>query len=82
MKKRAKKAAKKPADDWGRLAHLIEIYRDAAIADAEKGGGDPSDVPAIEAELQVANIRLNCHIEAMSRSYVKNVAHYHPGDDA
>jgi len=57
---------KKP-DKWARLGALIQAYADAQEADSWKGGGDPSEVPVIEARLQLARAELNAHIGFLRR---------------
>ena len=65
MSKREKKV--KPTTDWEVLLALIGEYRDHAIADAEKGGGDPADMDIIELEYKLAQAKLLSHIEKMQR---------------
>ena len=43
-----------PAPLWKAICN----YRDAAIADSWKGGGDPDDVPTIERDLRNARMNL------------------------
>jgi hypothetical protein len=62
-----KKINRRIIDQWAELMRRIEEYRDAAIAESWKGGGDPVDVPAIDAQLQLAEALLNSHIEKMKR---------------
>ena len=40
------------------LRKSITLLVKAAIADSWKGGGDPSDIPLIETELECANLRV------------------------
>jgi hypothetical protein len=60
---------KERARDFGQLRLLVAAYADASIADSWKGGGDPSDVPIIEKELELATLKLNRHIDMMEERY-------------
>jgi hypothetical protein len=60
------KAVKKP-DMWKQLMKLISNYREAAIAESWKGGGDPADVEVHEAYLKLTELQLSAHIEKMQR---------------
>jgi hypothetical protein len=55
-------------NQWRRLRALIELYKVAAIREAEKGGGDPEVVPVLEAELKLEKARLDYHIRDMERT--------------
>ena len=48
------------------LRDLIVEYRDAAIADAEKGGGMPEDWPEIEQNLKDAKENLEKLIHSLT----------------
>ncbi len=52
---------------WNKLGKLINAYAEAYASDAMKGGGDPIDVPVIEAELVAANARVNAQIALIRR---------------
>lgn len=64
---RKHKAAK--PNPWETLGALIEQYRDAAIGESWKGGGDPADVEIMEARLTLARAELNGHIQQMQREF-------------
>lgn len=63
---RAKAKRAKP-DPWRTLTKLISNYAAWARADEMKGGGDPTDIPQIEASLELARANLNAHIERLRR---------------
>jgi hypothetical protein len=48
------------------LCRLIEAYRDAAIEDSWKGGGDPADIPGIERTVKCAKDDLNAFIDEIT----------------
>lgn len=52
---------------WDQLEQLIIQYRDAAIAESWKGGGDPADIKVTELNLQLSELKLSAHIEKMKR---------------
>lgn len=54
---------------WDELQKRINAFADAREADSWKGGGDPQDIPLIEARLQVATLELDEHIRAMRRIF-------------
>lgn len=63
-----KKPAKPmPPNPWDVLLELIGDYRDAAIAESWKGGGDPEDIEVLELQLSLSTAKLNSHIEKMKR---------------
>lgn len=69
-KAKATRKSKKKAPTVSRydvLRSLIYQYAEAHEADSWKGGGDPADVPVIEANLALAYARMNRHIEDMER---------------
>ena len=45
------------------LHNLIHEYTDHAIAESWKGGGDPADIPVLEAQLELARTKLERHID-------------------
>lgn len=49
-----------------KLRELIADYRDAEIADSWKGGGDPADIPGIEADLREAKTALEVFIHTIT----------------
>lgn len=49
------------------LRFLISEYVDAAVAESWKGGGDPADIPVLDAQLELAKAKLYGHIEKMER---------------
>jgi hypothetical protein len=65
----AKKKVAKVDKLWEELGHRIKVYAFAAIAEAEKGGGDPADYEVLELRLQLAQTELNAHIIKMRREY-------------
>lgn len=52
---------------WEQLGTLIAEYAEAYVADSWKGGGDPESIPLIEAQLEVARLKLEEHIRVMRR---------------
>jgi hypothetical protein len=46
---------------------LIAAYTEASIQESWKGGGDPLDVPVLEAELALARLKLEAHIATRER---------------
>ena len=50
------------------LHTLIAAYVEAQIADSWKGGGDPNDIPIIEAEAEVAKLKLERFIAKLVES--------------
>lgn len=65
---KVKRAA--PIDqDWERLSELINVYRDMAILDSWKGGGDPEDYEVVELRLKLASMELQSHIAKMKRAF-------------
>lgn len=55
--------------EFATLRTLIGEYRDAAVAESWKGGGDPAEMPVFEALLKLAETKLDAHIERMERGY-------------
>ena len=66
-----KKSAVTPVrvDPWDILMTRIVRYRDAAVDESWKGGGDPADVGIMEARLALAWSELTAHIEKMKRDW-------------
>lgn len=64
-------AKHKRVDDarWDTLEELCQALADAQQADSWKGGGDPDAIPIIEAELELAKMKLRVHIDGMRRYY-------------
>lgn len=60
MPKRSKKS---PVDN---LWPFIEAYADARCADEMKGGGDPDSHPIIEAELELARLKLEALVKLIN----------------
>lgn len=56
-----------PVTKWDTLRRLISEYVDAAIAESWKGGGDPAEMPLLEAREQLAKAQLEVHIHRMER---------------
>ena len=56
-------------DHWRKLLQLIKDYAEARIAESWKGGGDPADIPVIEANEKLAEANLFSHIEKMRREF-------------
>lgn len=54
---------------WETLEELCQQLADAQEADSWKGGGDPEAIPIIEAELELAKLKLRTHIDSMRRYY-------------
>lgn len=54
---------------WETLEELCQQLADAQEADSWKGGGDPDAIPVIEAELELAKLKLRTHIDSMRRYY-------------
>jgi len=72
IKKRKAKKGVRPADrdqDWDTLEELCQRLADAQQEDSWKGGGDPDAIPIIEAELELAKLKLRTHIDKMRRYY-------------
>lgn len=63
------KSRKKKADMWEQLMEYIRQYRDAAINESWKGGGDPADIPVIDKQLELQEALLENHIEKMRREF-------------
>lgn len=61
------RAAQQPPEPnlWEVLMALIQEYTEAAIQESWKGGGDPADIPILEAELELSRSKLNRHMEKM-----------------
>jgi hypothetical protein len=57
------------SDAWNTLEELCQGLADAQEADSWKGGGDPDAIPIIEAELELAKLKLRTHIDKMRRYY-------------
>lgn len=55
------------ADGFDELMELVKDYGECCRADEMKGGGDPYDVPLIEAQLELARIKLEVHVARMRR---------------
>lgn len=68
---RAESSKHKKIDDdrWATLEELITAFADAQESDSWKGGGDPEYIPVIEAELELAKLKLRTHIDYMRRYY-------------
>lgn len=49
------------------LRTLIGEFAQAAIAESWKGGGDPAEMPVFEAQLKLAETKLDAYIERMER---------------
>jgi hypothetical protein len=71
---RATKEAPRPAttgreavSEFNTLRTLIGDFAQAAIAESWKGGGDPAEMPVFEAQLKLAEIKLDSHIKRMER---------------
>lgn len=59
---------RKPKPDfWKQLEQLIKNYTEAVVADSWKGGGDPADIPLIEATLELERLKLERHIDKMKQ---------------
>jgi hypothetical protein len=56
-------------EEFSILRQLIGEYKDAAIADSWKGGGDREDITVLECELALALAKLDSHINKMERDY-------------
>jgi len=54
-------------DAFETLEQLISAYAEATMQDSWKGGGDPADIPLLEKELELAQLRLTTHIEKMKQ---------------
>lgn len=67
--RKKRELASKRADDWATLEELCQQLADAQEADSWKGGGDPEAIPVIEAELELAKLKLRTHIDKMRRYY-------------
>lgn len=52
---------------WNQLVRLINLYTEAKIADAEKGGGDPDRYGEIEAYLKYRRLQLSTHIAKLKQ---------------
>lgn len=63
------KAKKVELLKWSKLEELIGKYADAVVADSWKGGGDPQDIPLVEAQLLVAKLELERYIELLKQEY-------------
>lgn len=61
--------AKGKSDQWQMLRIMINTYVEHSIADSWKGGGDPHDVPVIEAQLKLIKAQLMTHIDKMKREF-------------
>lgn len=55
--------------DWDTLEELCQQLADAQEADSWKGGGDPEYIPVVEAELELAKLKLRTHIDTMRKRY-------------
>ncbi len=53
-----------------RLKRLIDERVKAAIAESWSGGGDPADVPALEAALKLAEAKLEHYINHLTTTRV------------
>lgn len=70
MKKKKRKYVKRQKPQhWTELMQLVREYAEAETADSWKGGGDPVDIPLIEAQLELARVRLEAHVTKMRRYY-------------
>lgn len=71
VKREGRQANKDPGDKhrWETLEELIQQLADAQEADSWKGGGDPEYIPVIEAELELAKLKLRTHIDHMRNYY-------------
>lgn len=65
----ARKKAAKTLSDWDELQELIEMYAEACITDACKGGGDLASYAEIELHLEQTTIALHAHIELLRRKF-------------
>ena len=52
---------------WKQLGVLINEYAEAYAADQMKGGGDPIDIPVIEAQLVLSNEKVNAQVQLLRR---------------
>lgn len=66
-KKKVKREDSRPECDVKRdeLWNLIHDFAKAEVDDSWKGGGDPNDESLIEAELEVATLRLQRYIDKL-----------------
>ena len=44
--------------DRNRLTHAISRYAQATVDSSWKGGGDPADIPEIEAAFEISRLKL------------------------
>lgn len=56
-------------DMWEKLDELVDTYATAAIADSWSGGGDPADVPVIQADLLKSKYAVDAQIVKIRREY-------------
>ena len=61
---------KKQKDMWVQLEQLIKNYADAVVTESWKGGGDPADIPVIDAMLELERIKLQRHIDKMKQEFM------------
>jgi hypothetical protein len=54
------------------LENCIADYASAMVADSWKGGGDPGDIPVIEAQLESARAMMNRHLLEVRRLLLGN----------
>lgn len=67
----------KTVKSW--LRGAIKRLVDVEVADSWKGGGDPEDWPAIEAELKVAKHELKSVLAYVDDTVDRDIAHRFPG---
>jgi hypothetical protein len=66
-KDRPPTTGREAVSEFQTLRTLIGEYAQAAVADSWKGGGDPAEIPIFEAQLTLAQTKLDAHIERMER---------------
>jgi len=49
------------------LRAAVNEYVDSAIAESWKGGGDPADIPVLEAQLQLSHARYTAVLDKIER---------------
>mgnify|MGYP001256503530 CR=1 FL=1 len=64
-----KRKTQKKSSVWVELLRRIESYKDAAVAESWKGGGDPADVEVLELNLKLTEAQVRQHLEVMRREY-------------
>jgi hypothetical protein len=53
------------------LRYRINEYAEAMVAESWKGGGDPADIPVVEAQLELSKAKLDAHLERMEREHAE-----------